>query len=239
MKAIILNSGRGSRLGDYTKNKPKCMVLLRDHETIISYQLKIMEEVGVKDIVVSTGYMSDVLEKFIKELDTRINISLVYNPQFATSNYITSLNCVEDFEEDVLLFHGDLVFSKDVLRVILENKRSMMVVDSTLPLPEKDFKAVIVEGKIKSVGIQYMAENCLAAQPLYYLRKEDWLRWKKEIRSFCEMGLINVYAENALNKITEQIELLPFDIKGALCSEIDTEEDLLKIRKRMERTEYE
>lgn len=234
MKAIILNSGRGSRLGDYTKNKPKCMVSLYNHETIISYQLKIMEEAGVKDIVISTGYMSDVLEKFVKEFDTRLNISFVYNPQFAASNYITSLNCMEDFEEDVLLLHGDLVFSKEVLRTILENGRSRMVVDSTLPLPEKDFKAVVADGKIKAVGVQYMTENCLAAQPLYYLRKEDWLRWKKEIKDFCEMGLINVYAENALNKITDQIELLPIDIKGKLCSEIDTEDDLLKIRKRLE-----
>ena len=36
MKAIILNSGMGSRLGDLTKNNPKSMVHLNENETIFS-----------------------------------------------------------------------------------------------------------------------------------------------------------------------------------------------------------
>ena len=44
--------------------------------------------------------------------------------------------------------HGDLVFEDKVLKSVLANKKSCMVVSSTTPLPEKDFKAVIENDKI-------------------------------------------------------------------------------------------
>ena len=49
-----------------------------------------------------------------------------------------------------------------------------MTVSSTLPLPEKDFKAVIKNNKIDKVGIEIFNE-AMAAQPLYKLKKEDWI----------------------------------------------------------------
>ena len=36
MKALILNSGKGSRMGDLTKTHPKCMTEIASMETIIS-----------------------------------------------------------------------------------------------------------------------------------------------------------------------------------------------------------
>ena len=40
MKALILNSGMGSRMGALTSEHPKCMTEVRPNETIISRQLK-------------------------------------------------------------------------------------------------------------------------------------------------------------------------------------------------------
>ena len=39
MKALILNSGKGSRMGNLTKDHPKCMTELASMETILSRQL--------------------------------------------------------------------------------------------------------------------------------------------------------------------------------------------------------
>ena len=41
MKALILNSGLGSRMGDITKHHPKCMTEINNVDTILSRQLKI------------------------------------------------------------------------------------------------------------------------------------------------------------------------------------------------------
>lgn len=72
--------------------------------------------------------------------------------------------------------HGDLVFENTVLDDVMESQESCMTVSSTLPLPEKDFKAVIHKNRIEKVGIEFF-EDALAAQPLYKLNKEDWNVW--------------------------------------------------------------
>lgn len=52
--------------------------------------------------------------------------------------------------------HGDLVFENTVLDDVMESQESCMTVSSTLPLPEKDFKAVIHKNRIEKVGIEFL-----------------------------------------------------------------------------------
>ena len=42
MIALLLNSGLGSRMGDETREHPKCMCRLTEQETIISWQVKLL-----------------------------------------------------------------------------------------------------------------------------------------------------------------------------------------------------
>jgi phosphoenolpyruvate phosphomutase len=128
--------------------------------------------------------------------------------------------------------HGDLVFEESVLAKVLQNKDSCMAVSSTLPLPEKDFKAVIVDGKIEKVGIEFF-DNALSAQPLYKLQKRDWLVWLDEIVRFCENGNRKCYAENAYNQISSQCAVYPLDVRNALCSEVDNLDDLAVVSARV------
>ncbi len=55
MKAVIFNSGLGSRMGELTKDKPKCMLELYNGETIFQRQIRILSECGIKDFVITTG----------------------------------------------------------------------------------------------------------------------------------------------------------------------------------------
>ena len=47
MIALLLNSGLGSRMGDETREHPKCMCRLTEQETIISWQVKLLRRIGV------------------------------------------------------------------------------------------------------------------------------------------------------------------------------------------------
>ena len=100
-----------------------------------------------------------------------------------------------------------------------------MTVSSTLPLPEKDFKAVIKENRIEKVGVNFF-ENALAAQPLYKINKDDWAIWMERITEFCETGQTQCYAENAFNEVSDRCTIMPLDVKDLLCAEIDTPDDL-------------
>lgn len=156
MKALILNSGLGSRMGDLTSTHPKCMTSITNEDTIISRQLKQLRKYGIDEVIMTTGLFEEVLKDYCESLKLKIKITFIKNPIYRDTNYIYSIYCARKYlDDDIILMHGDLVFDDIVLEEILSNQNSSMVVSSTLELPEKDFKAVIKNGKIKKIGIEY------------------------------------------------------------------------------------
>ena len=143
MKALILNSGLGTRMGELTKEHPKCMTEIAPGETIVSRQLRLLAGAGIREAVMTTGVFADVLREYCDGLGLPLRIGYVQNPRCRETNYIYSIYCARDLlEDDLVLMHGDLVFGEDVLREVLAFPGSCMAVSSALPLPEKDFKAV-------------------------------------------------------------------------------------------------
>ncbi len=238
MKALILNSGIGSRMGEATKKQPKCMTKLNEKETILSRQLDLLAGNGIRDIVMTTGPFEQELIEYCENLNLDLDYTFVANPIYKETNYIYSINLARDkVHDDILLMHGDLVFSKEVLRLVLGCNHSCMTVSSVLELPKKDFKAVIKESendirRIDKIGIDFF-ENAMAAQPLYKLFYADWKIWMDQIGVFCEAGNTSCYAEAAFNQISSKCRLTPLDIKDCLCNEVDTLEDLERIRRRL------
>ena len=166
MKALILNSGMGSRMGVLTSEHPKCMTEVSSRETILSRQLRQLAEAGIREVVMTTGLFDSVLVNYCQSLELPLHISFIKNPVYQETNYIYSIYCAREElkNDDILLMHGDLVFENRVLDAVLENADSCMTVSSTLPLPEKDFKAVIQGDRITKVGVEFF-NDAMAAQP--------------------------------------------------------------------------
>ncbi|MCR5502340.1 MAG: phosphoenolpyruvate mutase [Lachnospiraceae bacterium] len=237
MKALILNSGLGSRMGVLTSEHPKCMTEVSTRETILSRQLKQLLDLGITEVVITTGLFDKVLEDYCDSLDFPLSITYVHNPKFRETNYIYSIWCArEHLDDDILLMHGDLVFENEVLDRLLECEGSCMAVSSTLPLPDKDFKAVVRDGKVLKVGVEFF-ENAMEAQALYHLKREDWKRWFQKIGEFCETGKTGVYAENALNELNGACNITACDMRDLLCAEIDNPEDLGTVSARLKEVE--
>ena len=234
MKALILNSGLGSRMGDLTKEHPKCMTEIAPGETIVSRQLRLLSELGIRQVVMTTGYREDVLEAYCRSLGLPVEFIFVKNPLYRETNYIYSIYCArEQLRDDLLLLHGDLVFSREAAEKVVSFPGSCMTVSTTLPLPEKDFKARIRNGMVMQVGIDVFGQDAAAAQAFYRLRREDWQVWLEEIEAFCQAGNTRVYAENALNALEGRAHIHALDLKDLLCTEIDNEADLKAVKAKM------
>lgn len=237
MKALILNSGTGSRMGVLTSEHPKCMTEIYGTETIISRQLKQIAEKGIKDIIITTGKFDSVLESYCDSLSLPLNITYVKNPIYDKTNYIYSIYCAREYlDDDILLMHGDLVVENEALDMVMDSRESCMAVSTTLPLPEKDFKAVIANGRVLKVGINFF-DNAVAAQPLYKLNKEDFQLWLDEIARYVDRQETGCYAENAFNDVSDNCHIYPVDVKNLLCGEIDNAEDLNVMSERVNEME--
>lgn len=237
MKALILNSGMGTRMGLLTSEHPKCMTEISAQETILSRQLKQVAEAGIEEVIITTGLFDGVLVQYCQSLGLPLHITFVNNPEYKATNYIYSIYCAREYlDDDILLMHGDLVFEHSVMDAVMASACSCMTVSSTLPLPEKDFKAVVRNGRIEKVGVAFFNE-AMAAQPLYKLNKEDWNVWLNSIVAFCEAGDRTCYAENAFNVVSGQCTLQALDVHNQLCSEIDNPEDLAVVSAKLKEVE--
>ncbi|MCM1508416.1 MAG: phosphoenolpyruvate mutase [Ruminococcus flavefaciens] len=237
MKALILNSGLGHRMGVLTSEHPKCMTEISATDTILSRQLKLIAAEGITEVVMTTGYFDEILVNYCKSLNLPLHYTFVNNPLYAETNYIYSIYCAREYlEDDILLMHGDLVFESSVLEDMLACNRSCMKVSSTIPLPEKDFKSVVHNGRVKKVGIEFFTD-AMEAQALYKLNKADWKVWLDKICEFCDNNKRNCYAENAFNQVSADCDVYAFDMKDRLCSEIDTPEDLAMVKSKLSEIE--
>ena len=230
MKAVIFNSGLGKRMGELTENNHKSMVKLSNGETIFERQIRILSECGITEFLITTGPFEEQLKEVASHFPN-LSFTFVRNPIYDQTNYIYSMYLAkEHFDDDVLMLHGDLVFNKKLIIDILSDSRSnLATVNHSKKLPEKDFKARVVDGKIVEVGINIFDINCFAFQPCYKLSKDNIHKWLANVCSFIERGIDGVYAENAFNEISSTIPIEEFFYEDYYIDEVDTIEDLTRV----------
>ena len=75
MKVIIIAGGYGTRISEETEDKPKPMVLIND-KPIIWHLMNIFSLQGFNEFIISTGYKSEVIEKWVQGseiIDSKLN----------------------------------------------------------------------------------------------------------------------------------------------------------------------
>ena len=143
-------------MGVLTSEHPKCMTEISERETILSRQLRLLSDAGIQDVIITTGRFDTLLMKYCESLGLSLRYTFVNNPRYKETNYIYSIYCArQELDDELILMHGDLVFDPEVLKKVIDSPNSCMAVSSTLPLPEKDFKAVIKDGKVQKVGVDF------------------------------------------------------------------------------------
>lgn len=227
MKALILASGMGKRLLPLTNYEPKSLIKIGD-KSILEYQIDNLLSCDIKDIIITTGHYEDKIKSHMKLKYPNLNISYVNNPKYSSTNYIYSIWLTKHLiDDDIILIHGDLFFEKTILHNLLkESCNNCVIVNKTIKPPEKDFKAVIENNRVIKIGTKFTGENTFFLAPLYKMSKYSFLLWLDEIEIYIKKGIIQSYAEDAFNDISDKIFLQPLYNYDELCMEIDTNDDL-------------
>jgi len=232
MKAFIFNSGIGSRMKHLTKNSPKALVKLSNGETILGRQIRILKDYGIKEFIITTGPFEQKIKDYTSNIKG-IEITYVKNEIYDKTNSIYSLYLARDlFDEEFVVLHGDLVFNKEIIKKLIDsNKPNIGLIGKTVPLPDKDFKALVVNDKLKQISVDIYGENVYALQPMYKMSKDMIHLWLNKVVEMVTNKTLNVYAEDALNDVLDESSFSILDYSNEYIDEVDNLEDLDRVSK--------
>ena len=153
----------------------------------------------------------------INEPETTYNISF----------YRSKINNV-----NIILLHGDLIFSNNLLKEIIDSEyHDCVLINKEIAPPEKDFKALIIDEKINQISVDISDPNTVFLAPLYKLSYRFFKAWLNQIEKFIIKNQFENYAEDALNTILDELVLKPFYFNNKICKEIDNIDDLNLVKK--------
>ncbi|WP_394200677.1 NTP transferase domain-containing protein [Shewanella waksmanii] len=120
MRALILASGRGSRLGNLTEQQPKGFTKVAGKK-LIDWQLSALKCAGVEDIAVTTGYFKDCFNTLFK--------NQFYNHNWSTTNMVSSMLCAKSFlaNQDTIVSYSDIIYSKKTIEQLVNDKNDITI----------------------------------------------------------------------------------------------------------------
>lgn len=107
MQAIILAGGKGRRLLPYTTVLPKPLMPIGDY-SILDIILKQLSSAGFSDIVISTGYLHELICAYIKSRND-LDINLRFSHEMYPLGTVGPLKLINGLDETFLVMNGDIL----------------------------------------------------------------------------------------------------------------------------------
>ncbi len=229
MIAVILAAGRGSRLGSITNDRPKSLLPLGKNGTLIDYNIKLLKQAGICNIIIVVGYGYRHILKHVSIYD---NVKCILNPFWEYCNVLGSFSqAFQYLDDDVLFLHADTLVGKNIWRKLIS-------AESNIVLPYKRKACGSEEMKVKFdknnnlVEISKTMDNVSADGEFVGIAK-----FKKESLSYIVEkgsqilmdGNLQAYMEEIIQlAISEKIQIETLEIGDSDFIEVDFENDYLE-----------
>ena len=231
MKAIILAAGKSSRLYPLTKENPKCLLEISKGLSIIEFQISILNELGINDIHIVTGFKSNKIKDRLKD-----TVEYHYYDNYKNTNNLHTLNFISDeLDDDILILFSDVIISKKLLSICKQSKDDFNLLIDKNNVTDKTMRVLIknklivdlgahisvIEGDANFIGIAKYSNN-------------GALILKKMINKICDdKKYINEYYTIALTELAKIGGDINFTSNNArhYWNEVDFLEDFIQVKK--------
>ena len=214
MKLIILASGKGSRLKNLTKNKPKSFVKIRG-KSIID---RVLDNSKLfKKTIIVTGYKSSLIRKKYK------NHLIVKNNEFNKSNMVHSLfKSAKYVDCDVIVSYADVIYHGSIIRKLIKAK------GTNIPL-NKNWKTHWFK-RMNYDEILNDAENVIIRENQII---EIGTKIKKDLPKYQFMGIIKISKKDFFKMYTfyKSLNNTNIDMTNFLNEFIKKKKGLIKVIK--------
>ena len=223
MKAIILAGGRGKRLRPITDKIPKPLIPI-NNKPLIERTIKYLKKYGITEIVISSGYKSNLIEKFLKKkknFGCDIVFSIEKTPLGTGGAVRKALRFID--EESFVVLNGDIVTNID-LKKILKKPNTIAANELKTKFGTMDIR----NNKILKFNEKKDVSNVWMNPGIYHLSKniEKIIPRKGSLEGI-------VFPKMAKNKTLETIKF-----KNALWFSIDSHKDIEECSKEIKSKKY-
>lgn len=228
MKAIILAAGASKRLLPATENIPKCLLDINGG-TLLDHQLKILNSLDIKEIILVVGFKQAAIKSMIQERWSSLNITYIENPDFSVTNTIYSLWLAREFlKEEFLYFNADVLCHRDVVKRLIDSEHETCMAIDKKKCGEEEVK-VILDGEDRVLHIgKGISINDAAGEYIGISKhgKSTNILFLKSLNEYVASGEKSQYFESALGDVVKSNGVFIVDISDLPCIEIDFPEDL-------------
>lgn len=237
-RAIILAAGMGTRLGEHTKETPKCLIKVNGEE-LLGRSLDLLERNGIQETILVVGHLADRIISFAGEKWGDMKITYIMSETYDQTNNMYSLWLARNYlEQGSLLIEGDVIFEENVLREVIRDDRehSLWVVDNFTSGMDGSMSIVNEDGRIQQTKIvreelpEYK-ENFHKSVGILKINSSYGKLFSSWLDQEVQQGNVNVYYDLVLAKNLHSEPLHICSINGMKWFEIDDQNDLNKAEK--------
>ena len=223
MKAIILAGGRGKRLRPITDKIPKPLIPI-NNKPLIERTIKYLKKYGITEIIISSGYKSNLIEKFLKK-KKNFGCEIIFsneNTPLGTGGAVKKALRYVD-EKSVIILNGDIVTNID-LRKILKKPNTIAANELKTKFGTMDIK----NNKILKFNEKKDVTNVWMNPGIYHLSKNI----EKLIPKNGSLEGV-VFPKMVKNKTLETVKF-----KNSLWFSIDSHKDIEECSKEIKSKKY-
>lgn len=230
MRAILLAAGMGTRLRPLTEITPKSLIEVNG-EPLLERQIRFLNEIGIDEIYVVTGYLK---EKF-EYLKKKFNITLIHNEHYNRYNNIYSMYLAKEFLGDSYVIDADVYLTKNFFKKNLKKSYYFSGEKDTL---EKEWK-INYDDDNRVYSIEVVKGKNYILSGISYWSQRDAKIIKDELNKLSNKFDLeefqNLYWDDLVKMNLEKLEVYIEKIEENDCYEIDNLDELNELKKIIEK----
>lgn len=226
--AVVLAAGRGSRLGEWTRDRPKCLLEVAGR-ALLDRLLDGLAAAGVVDAIVVAGYAAG---RVVDHLDGRCRV--VTNPDWASAGSVVSLWHAREFVRDrpFVLVNGDVLLVPSLLCALTACPApAATLVDTLKPRRDGEMNVILHDNRVMSIGRRVAASSSdgQSIQASRFDRAASGLLFD-EIDCQLAAGRLDLAPSDCFGPVIERSRMVGVPVGDLAWDEIDTPDDLCRVR---------
>ena len=180
-EVIILSGGKGTRVKKYTSKIPKCLIKVNG-KPFLYHQLKYLKKYKVKNILISSGYLGEKINLYVKNHINFLNVKVVKDGKKLLGTGGAVVNSLKYLKKNFFIIYGDSYLNFNLKKMVNKRKLAIMAIyknrdqyDKSNIILKKTDKILYIKNK-KNKNLLYIDYG------VSYINKKIFKGLKKKVR---------------------------------------------------------